>query len=53
MPTLPELTSDDAAAHLLVVLEVPEHVSARDEAEQPSIVVDDVQPARVPCNRRY
>mgnify|MGYP001194674618 FL=1 len=39
--------SDDAAAHLLVVLEVAEHVRARHEAEQPPLVVDHVQPSRV------
>jgi hypothetical protein len=39
--------SDDAAAHLLVVLEVAEHVRAGHEAEQPPVVVDDMQPSRV------
>ena len=39
--------SDDAAAHLLVVLEVAEHVGARHEPEQPPLVIDHVQPSRV------
>jgi len=37
--------SRDASLHALVQLVVPEQVGARDEAEQPSLVVEHVQPA--------